>query len=396
MQGLLADAGLEAVVASAYDCAVAPEGWPDLLRRLAGVFRCGFADVFARTEDRSRWRGLAHGLDADDYQDVFLGTWVKRNVWGARRPVERAGEVVSTREMVAPEELRRTEMYNDYLAPRGLHEGMRMSLWAGEGWVQDISLLRPWSAGPFEAAEQDVARALLPHLQRAAAVARRLGAAAGPVAWAALEGLDALRHAAFVLDGGGRPLWMNREAEALAAEADGLLVGSAGLGAADPAQSGRLGDLIAAAAGTGRALPAGGRVTLSRPSGRAPLALLVVPVRPESGWAALDGPAVLVLASRGAQAAAPNAARDASPGAAPAGYVARYGLTGAEADLAAHLVAGRSLAEAARLRGRSVNTMRTQLANLMAKTGAPRQGALVRLLLLPDHAGAGDALPRFG
>lgn len=121
MAGILADAGLEAIVAAAYDAALAPDGWPDLLQRLATTFRSGFADVFARTEDRTRWRGLAYGLDVADYQDVFLGTWVKRNVWSARAPVRQAGEVLTTREIMPRDELVRTGMYNDYLAPLGLH-----------------------------------------------------------------------------------------------------------------------------------------------------------------------------------------------------------------------------------------------------------------------------------
>ncbi len=371
-------------MAAAYDTAVAPEGWPDLLQRLAGVFSSGFADVFARTDDRSRWRGLAYGLDEADYQDVFLGTWVKRNVWSERRPVERAGEVLTTREMMPRDEFVRTEMYNDYLAPRGLHEGLRLSLWAGQGWVQDISLLRPWSAGPYAGAELDLARAVLPHLRRSAAIARQLGAAAH-MAQAGLAALDGLRQAAFMLDARGRVLHLNRGAEVLAAEADALLVDAAGLDAADPAQSPALQRAIAGAAGLGGMLPAGAGLTLHRRDGGAPLPLLVMPVSPGNAWAALDAPAVMVLAPQRAPDRAPDRA---------AAFAARYGLTAAEAGLATHLAAGRTLAQAAGLRGCSVNTMRTHLAHLMAKTGMRRQSALVRLLML-DGPAAEDP-PPFG
>jgi len=298
MASVLADAGLEALIAAAYDSAVAPEWWPDLLQRLAPAFRCGFADVFAHPGDRTRWRGLAYGLDEADYQDVFLGTWLKRNVWAERRPVERAGEVLTTREMMQPDELMRTEMYNDYLAPRGLHEGMRLSLWAGQGWVQDISLLRPWSVGPFEPPELDLARALLPHLQRASAIARQVGAAAH-MAQSGLAALDALHQAAFMLDGRGHVLHLNRGGEALAAAADAVLVRGGGLDAADPAQSLGLQRAIAGAAGLGGATPVGTELALHRPDEGATLPLLVMPVSGGNAWAALDAPAVLVLAPLG-------------------------------------------------------------------------------------------------
>ena len=369
MAGILADAGLEAIVAAASDAALAPDGWPDLLQRLAATFRSGFADVFARTEDRTRWRGLAYGLDVADYQDVFLGTWVKRNVWSARAPVRQAGEVLTTREIMPRDELVRTGMYNDYLAPRGLHEGLRLSLWAGQGWVQDISLLRPWSAGPFEGGELDLAGALLPHLRRSAAIARQVGAADG-MARSSLAALDALRQAAFMLDGRGRVLHLNRGGEALAAAADTLLVRGGCLDAANPAQSPRLQRAIAAAAGSGGAPPIGADLALhhaERPS----LPVMVVPVSAGNAWAALDAPAVLVL----------------SPLRAPAlSLAARYGLTPAEAALAARLAEGHTLVEAARLRGCTINTVRTHLARLMGKTDTQRQSALVRLLTLDGVA----------
>ena len=376
---LFADPSLDRVVAAAYDSALDPEGWPALLGLLAQAFNSGFADVFARTQDRTRWHGLAYGLNRDDYQDVFLGTWVKRNVWGERRPVEHAGEVLSTREIMPPHELMRTEMYIDYLAPRGLHEGMRMSLWAGEGWVQDISLLRPWSAGPFDRAEQDLARILLPHLQRAAAITRRLREAE-PLARAGLAALDGLRHAAFVLDLQGRPLRLNRRAEALVAEADGLVLRADGLHGADPAWSGALHAMLAQ-------LPGGaGRLRLPRPSGRAPLVLHAVPLGAGNDWSALQAPAVLVLVDAYAAVEPLD----------PTELAARFGLTQAEADVAVLLAAGQSLSEIAGQRGRSLSTVRTHLSRLMTKTGTQRQAALVRLLLQPDAGGFDLGGPQFG
>jgi DNA-binding CsgD family transcriptional regulator len=60
--------------------------------------------------------------------------------------------------------------------------------------------------------------------------------------------------------------------------------------------------------------------------------------------------------------------------------VALFGLTQAEAALAAGLLAGLELRDIAEQSGRSINTVRSQLATLMAKTETGRQAELVRLL----------------
>lgn len=362
------DAALARALDLIYDSAVAPESWPAALEQLALLFRAGFADLYARTTDRSRESGLAYGLDRADYEDVFLGVWSKRNVWANRHPTATAGEVVATRDFLPKEELVRSEMYNEYLAPRGLHEGLRLAIWSGEGWVQDVSLLRPWSAGPYTRTERALAGALLPHLQRAAGVGRRLREASGPQA--AFAGLDAMRHPGFLLGATGRVIRFNRAAEALLAGNDGLSVQEAALTAATAGASARLDAAVASAAGWGGARPRSAAVRLPRPSGLPPLLLDVMPVREQSGCGFLGGPAVLVLVAGAAAEAEALAPR----------LVARFGLTRAEAGLAVELAAGRSVTEVAECRGRSVNTVRTQLARLMGKLEVRRQAELVRVV----------------
>ena len=58
-----------------------------------------------------------------------------------------------------------------------------------------------------------------------------------------------------------------------------------------------------------------------------------------------------------------------------------YSLTPAEADLVRLLAGGHSLEAAAELRGVTMNTVRTQLKQVFAKTDTKRQAELVRLVL---------------
>ena len=64
-----------------------------------------------------------------------------------------------------------------------------------------------------------------------------------------------------------------------------------------------------------------------------------------------------------------------------------FGLTTAESELAARLLAGFDLRAIAEETGRSINTIRNLLARVMAKTETNRQSELMRVLsvLPPDH-----------
>ena len=382
------EARLRGVIDAAYDSAVAPDRWPVLLGRLAGLFDSQFADAFARTQDRSIYRGLAFGLDRADYEDEFLGTWVKRNVWGNRRPVRDAGEIISTRQMVTKAELMRSEMYSEYLAPRGLHEGMRLSIWTSDDWIQDISLLRPWSAGQFGPAEMALAGVLMPHLQRAAAIARRLGETAA-LSQAGFAALDALDHAAFLLDDAGRVMLTNRAADRLLSKRDGVAMDAVGLLGATPAVTAAMRRVVGQAGGASGQAPVSGRLLLPRPSGALPLALIATPLGItlglESGWGALRRPSVLVMIGQ------PFSTQPA----APTPLAELFDLTAAEARLAAELMAGRTVVDIAARSNRSVNTMRTHLARLMAKTGTRRQNELLHLLMCHKPAASTADGPRF-
>jgi DNA-binding CsgD family transcriptional regulator len=357
------------VVEAAYASAVAPGAERDMLLGLAGLFRCHFADAFARTDDHAVRTGMAVGLDARDYEDEMLGRWSKRNVWGQKHPVRIAGEIVTTRDMVTKEELVASEMYNEYLAPRGLHEGLRLSTWAGGGWIQDISLLRSWSGGPFDRRELVLAERLLPHLRRSVAVARRLRWAATE-AEAGLAAMDATRHAVFLLDRAGIVRRMNRAAETMVAQADGLTATRAGLVPPDRSQAHSFAAMLAAAAGEGRRRPVSGHMRLKR-EGRAPLSVIAQPLGRAEDWPLPNPPGVLLIVT---DPECLDAAREAQ-------LRARFGFTAMEAGIAVDLLAGRDIAEIAAQRGRGVATIRTHVARAMVKTGATRQAELLRVLL---------------
>ncbi|MBV9078260.1 MAG: helix-turn-helix transcriptional regulator, partial [Methylobacteriaceae bacterium] len=62
-----------------------------------------------------------------------------------------------------------------------------------------------------------------------------------------------------------------------------------------------------------------------------------------------------------------------------------FSLTGAEAAVALDLLSGEGLKASARRLGISLETARTHLRHIFAKTGARRQAELVRLILSARH-----------
>lgn len=364
-----AEAGLDRLVDTVYGAALAPARWSEVLAQLAQLFHASFADIVTRSLDGDHANGLAHGLDAGDDGAEFPGFWLKRNAWRDADPVMAAGEVTSTRAIVDVTALRRSETYDDDLHQRGLHEGMRLSLWIDHAERQVVSVLRPRSRGPFGPEEIALGRRILPHLQRAAAVNRRLRDVEFDLE-VARGGGGGSDVAALALDPSGRPCWANETAEAVLAEG-GLLRSRGGdLLAATPTLTAQLKSAIARAVGRAGPLRQGGAVALRTVGGTASVRnLVVVPFSHPGDWTVSRPPAALAFLRH-------------PLGANPCQHHLSeiFDLTKAEADLAARLMRGAPLRNIAFESGRSINTVRTHLARLMAKTGTDRQVDLVRLL----------------
>jgi DNA-binding CsgD family transcriptional regulator len=208
------------------------------------------------------------------------------------------------------------------------------------------------------------------------AVQARLGDASA-AAGSALDALETAQAPILILDRSGRVAHTSAEAERLLHEADGLAIGTQrALRAATPSLTARLASLIARAIGTPGEPGASGTLRLPRPSGKPDLTLVAVPLPPRAaGLGALHPAVLLQVADPGARAGPHRTV-----------LVEAFDLTPAEADLAAELLAGLSVREIAVATQRSIATVRTHLASLLAKTGTARQSELVRLLMrLPQR-----------
>lgn len=177
--------------------------------------------------------------------------------------------------------------------------------------------------------------------------------------------LDWLDLGVIIADATARPVRLNRRAEAIVARKDGLFATPFGITAANPEESARLRQAIAAAAAGGT------RLRLSRPSGAPPLLVTVIPVR--GGNAGNSWVALFVMD--------PGMAGTPSP----ALLQELFGLTAAEAIFAAEISRGDGLQAVADRLAIAPTTARTHLTRIFEKTGTRRQAELVRLLMQCDR-----------
>ncbi len=215
-----------------------------------------------------------------------------------------------------------------------------------------LALQRGAGAGPFPEDGVRALEGLLPHLSRALELRERLERA-DRRARMAESALDRLALGVGETDAAGRLLFLNLALEALLEAQDGLHLVEGRLDACDPEASRRLRQGYKAAATTSGAL-----VRLARPSGRRPLALVI---------ARNGADRLLVLVDDGERAEAPE-------------RLGRlFGLTEAEARLAAALCEGLCLKDIAKARGVKITTVRTQAQRVLDKAGVSRQAELVAL-----------------
>jgi DNA-binding CsgD family transcriptional regulator len=330
--------------------------------------------------------GEAPGLYLNDGEDPVLQVtpefdpfwkraydeyYVTRDLRRPRIQALEPGTVYIGQELAPDDELCRSEFYNDFLRPQGVFHALGALVVKDQGRIGVLRVLRPRSR-PFGEEERAFLGLILPHLTRALDVQQQVAGLRAERDVNA-EVLDRFASGVVLLDRRARVLAVNRYAEALLRAADGLFSVQDGLIASAPRDGVLLRRLIDGVAARDPRHPdaAGGALVVQRPSGRMPYRVLVSPLA--APW----------LATAPRQAAVVVYVTDPERGPQPdQAAVCRYlGLTPTEAGVVLALARGRSLADVARERGISLNTVRTHVKRCLAKTDVGRQADLVRLVL---------------
>lgn len=295
-------------------------------------------------------------LHVDDV-DAFLKSWDLR--------------ILTDEEWMPKSDLIRTEYYNDFLKPQGVHSCLMIRLAARDNAVASLNINRPAHLEQFTRSEIEFASAMLhPHLIRAFELTRSF-VGIRRLSDDFSDALDLSPLGIFMLDNRGRVRHANLTAERMIAEQLGVVVKDGHLTAYWPDAARRLEGLIKAACQPEAGLRRGGTIALPSPKRKLPLSLTVAPVTSEKLSVFTRTRSVVVCIS------------DLEKGGSIPEQTLRdlFLLTPAESRVAMALFEGFSPKEAAASLGLSINTVRVHMANIFNKTGTGRQSEFLRLMM---------------
>jgi DNA-binding CsgD family transcriptional regulator/PAS domain-containing protein len=364
-----------ALVDRIYDASVYPDRWRDFLVDLSEMFG-GAAGLLALQLPGSQ-RPLRYYLVhlRDELHPVLERHYLRGLPWGEANTAPCFRERFAlTRELFPDEGLERTDFYAEWMAPQGLApEGPIAHYFAEEDGVPvaGVAFYRRVGNRHFTDDDLHLGSLLAPHLARAFRLYHRFcGTRHERLALA--EVMNRLSIGVVLVDRDRRPVVTNRSADRLVALNDGLFLAADGLHATNERDDAVLQQLLAeqiARAGDG--IHADRVMAVSRPSRKRAFPVIITPLfEGAPGDAAEDAIASVLFGDPEAkQAITAETLRSF------------YDLTPAEAELVGLLAEGYSLEETAARRGVTLNTVRSQLKQVFAKTDTNRQGALVRLVL---------------
>lgn len=376
------DATLD-LIANLYDSVLDPTRWPQVAQGLAGVVPVSqlTIGIFDPSSGHTVFSGL---LDAVPEQfELFQRLYSVP----ATNPLIRlamktpVGAPLFANSVGDDQELARTELFQELITPLDYHHMLEVTLLRGHGVEAMFTLYRPRRGQPFEPADFERIRPLIPHLQRVSQLHVRLEAAETRCA-CSLEVLDRLDFGLLLLDRRGVVVHRNAEAERLARPGLGLTIGRDARLRAEACDADRaLQRLVGEACGTGAGLgaSAGGEL-LVRGDGGGALRLVVTPLRGDAAGWEVRGVAAAVMVFDPSRATAPRLDS----------LRALYGLTHAEAAVVMAIVSGLDTRGTAARQGVEFSTVRSQLYRAMEKLGVRTQPELVGTVL-GSFLGAGAA-----
>jgi len=355
--------------------------WNDVLDRLRRAFgdNAGLLGIVDATAARPMGVSTSVGFDPEEVRDGVNDCGVKHcgaaDGAALHRERMRAGRTARDRGFTCDgTAFRRQALRDRFVEPADIVNRMNSLLSRTDRTGAGAPGRGGHGADRLSERETRLCRTLLPHLQRALRLRRRL-AEAGERSSIVSGIVELLPAAAFVTTAAGRVLLQNGRAEELLGRQDALEVRRGYLTPVFAAESRELRALIEDAARNGARRKAGsaGATRISRKDGSR-LIVSVTPVRgagdrPLSGETDAGAAALVVVVDPDTRPPPPEA------------VIARiYGLTAAEARLAAAIAAGESVKAYAARMALSQNTVRWTLKMIFSKTGVSGQSNLVRQL----------------
>jgi DNA-binding CsgD family transcriptional regulator len=361
------------LIASLYEAATDRAQWELFLNQLASIISGRKAALILHDCERPQINNIAVSIGmAPEAQRGYDEYYAKTDEWARHgHRLFREGWVGTSQMMCPDEVLLRSEFYNDFLIKHEMFHEIACIVDQKGPSVAVITVLRPRRAGAFGEEAVQFLKFMMPHMQRAVQLHSRVADLQSRATRNELA-LHSLSVGIVFTDAHGAIIQMNRCAETLFRQNDGLLLTKNGMRAAIFQEDQKLQSLLRDAFRTAPAPAVASSSTLliSRTRSKGALAVFVTPIRPSGNFAPEKACAAVFINDPDAKLQPPLRILETL-----------YGLTAAEARLAILLLNGASLTQASEINGSSRNTTRTHLQHLFDKLGVKRQSELVALLL---------------
>ncbi|CAN1557028.1 Transcription regulator LuxR, C-terminal [Sphingomonadaceae bacterium] len=355
------------VVSQIYEAALVPAHWDIALTSMIDFFaprewHVAFV-VWERLDPPAgRFIGSTgvHPLARDAYLQHFTG----RHEWSIRGHEMRLGDVVLSDQLIDRHDFKETKFYRHFLGPWG-YELAILGMLDRQG-PDHMGIVCP---GPSDCDPGNLPEAismLIPHIQRAARISRRIGEADLRAA-TATDLIDSSPYCVIALGPGLELLMANSRAQALLDRGGGIKLHHGRLLLDDPATQRDLAEM-AAGHGKSRSITFNAR---TQDDGQLLMSAVAVPTAQGESFAKGVGGTALMLVG-GQKIAVSNDMVEA--------LQTSFDLTAAEARLATFLVQGSGVRGYASDRGVSKEAGKYLLKGIYAKTGLSNQTELVAML----------------
>jgi len=366
------------LIDTCYAAALEPERWQEVAELVSERLDASPLALIFMLPDSAEFRYYTVDIEREQLES-FTEYVLAEGSWSSRFTTHFADHFGKLDEVMTEHPIDDTVLFKEWMQPQGL-----APVWPVEHAIVDdrrmvlggFEIFRRKGQRDFDPAELMAMDPFVPHFRRAVATSIVLQGAQ-QVRGALAEAMDLLPTGLILLDERRNIVLKNRGADRILKLNDGVRADGSGPSVEDARQNAEFQLLIADAIESSRGGQAvsTGFLAVKRPTGKQPFATMVAPLLGNSSQV-MGGAVVAIFI------ADPAGGRLQDPEV----LASLYSLTNSEAELVRLLADGLSLEEAATKRGVSMNTARSHLKHVFAKTGTSRQGELVRLII----AGAGS------
>lgn len=365
---------IDDLIGDIYDSANAPttEGWKPVYEKFSRLMGSGPGSLNYFDKRTSTFNPIADTND-DGFLDEVNSTLYE--ILPFRQDLERlrSGETFIRERDCPDNEYVPTQLYQDHFRRFGIYHVAHHSLLEDRDTALTITFTRPEGRPNFGQAEFDALDLISPHLRRAICLQSKLIEAERSYG-VLTDAWDHIHQGVILLSRNGDIILKNHVARTLLSHNDGIRLDRKGaLVCRTSSDTNRLRGFVSGVfePDADHRTAYGGSMQIARSHGLHPLTLFITPCsNRQAGSAASECMALILITDP-----------DQTVGSLEHSLGQLYGLTPAESRLAARLADGSSVKEAAGELQITVNTARTHLKHIFAKTDTHRQSSLVKLVV---------------